>query len=91
MSSPQCIKVKHGSEERTIALYSGLGTDELVNLLKATFNVFDSTVVGFLTEVRCIVIFEIAQLGPFLFFALFVDITNIEWHCDSSFDGHEIP
>jgi len=54
MSSPHCIKVKYGSDERTIALYSGLGTDELVNVIKATFNVFDSTVVGFLTEVNIV-------------------------------------
>ena len=51
MSTPQFIKVKYDNDIRTIALYSGLETDELVNVLKASFNVFDATVVGFLTEV----------------------------------------
>lgn len=51
-ATPSTIKVKYGSEERTVALYSGLQVNELVNLLKSAFNVFDSTVVGFLTEVN---------------------------------------
>ena len=52
MSSANIIKVRNGQDERSIALYSGIGIDELVNLLTATFGIYGNSIVGFLTEVR---------------------------------------
>ena len=51
MSEHQIIKVKNGGDLKSFALYNGLPTDELINLLVAAFGVYNATIVGFQTEV----------------------------------------
>ena len=61
MSEHQIIKVKNGGDLKSFALYNGLPTDELINLLVAAFGVYNATIVGFQTEVSWFYKFKILK------------------------------
>ena len=64
MEAPQFIKVKCGSDVRSVALYAGISSDELINVLKASFDVFNSTIVGFLTQDGTAIPLSMATRSP---------------------------
>ena len=50
MSTTMNLKVRHGNLLKTIALYHGLGADELNSILQAVFSLnVSSTVVGLMS------------------------------------------
>lgn len=48
-------KLGYNGKVQTVALFEGLGTDELISLLKTVFSV-EGTIVGFMAEVRLFLI-----------------------------------